>query len=128
MPLPVGYTVCGNPHPIIEKSIIVFFLVNITTGQSEIGYVNILDCTYTTSVNDPCLNFSIDYPVKKAVHKITACGIEVYWTDNLNGRRYIDLLNLPFVEDITGCNPNSTSEIDCNKLLIQPNFLIPFIN
>jgi hypothetical protein len=116
-------------HPIIEKSIIVLFLVNPSTNSSEIGIVNILDCTYTTKVNQSCLNFSINHPIKKAVHKITACGTEVYWTDNYNPRRYIDLDNLPFVETIDNCNTNTnTIEIDCNRLSIQPNFSIPQID
>jgi hypothetical protein len=127
-PLPEGYSAVGNPHAIIEKNLIVFFLYNTTSKQSEIGVVDILNCSYTTKINNTCLNFNMDFPIKKAVHKITACGTEIYWTDNYNGRRYVNLDSLPFIERIENCDTNSTTEIDCNKLNIQPNFLIPQID
>ena len=50
------------------------------------------DCIYHTFISAPCLNFNIDYPINKVVHKITNCTTEIYWTDGLNPRIYLDLI------------------------------------
>lgn len=122
--LPTGYSLIGT-HNIFERDIVVLFLVNPETGQSEIGKVT--KCTYSTVINAACLNFHIDFPIRKAVHKITNCGIELYWTDNRNQRRWLDLDNLPYQENLEDCSPDTSLTIDCNKLNIQPNFSIPNI-
>ncbi len=106
---PAGYQLIGN-HFIAEKNKHIFFLVNAATGQSEIGYMLNNDCVYHTFLNLECLNFNINHPIHKAVHKITNCTTEVYWTDGYNPRRYIDLDSAP---------------ANCNELSIQPNFDIP---
>lgn len=129
--LPGGYEVIGT-HNIIELETVIFFLANKQTNSSEIGKVVNDSCIYETVINGSCLNFSIERPILKAVHKITACTVEIYWTDNFNPRRWIDLLNLPFKEIVQGntdqpCNTVITTEIDCNKLNVQPNFSIPEI-
>lgn len=129
--LPEGYVVIGR-HFIPEKDKTVWFLVNPITGGSEIGVSSTLDCIYITLVNQSCLNFNINYPIHKSVHKITACGTEIYWTDAHNPRRYIDIDNLPFAQSFTSsaqepCQATTLSTIDCNKLNIQPNFSIPQI-
>lgn len=120
---PAGFRVIGNRH-IIEKDLIVLFLANPDTEESEIGVVQ--DCIYTTKINANCLNFDVNNPILKTVVKVTNCSTEIYFTDGKNGRRFIDLDNLPFRE-IPGCPPTTSSEIDCNKLSVQPNFAIPQI-
>jgi hypothetical protein len=107
---PSGYQIIGN-HFIAEKNKHIFFLVNGLTGGSEIGYMINNDCQYLTFLNLPCLNFKLNYPIQKVVHKITNCTTEIYWTDGLNPRRYLDLDKEPVT--------------DCNRLKIQPNFTIP---
>jgi hypothetical protein len=108
---PEDYVLIGE-HFIQEKNIHVFYLVQPDTGQSQIGKMINNDCVYHTVLADPCLNFNIDNPVFKTVHRITNCTTEIYWTDGLNPRRYLDLDNVP------------TTDI-CNNLKIQPNFSIP---
>lgn len=128
--LPQGYSVVGR-YSIIERDLIVFWLLNIPENKSQIGIVYTNQCSYEVKIDDStnsCLNLSINYPIKKAVHKITACGLEVYWTDNYNPRRFVDLLNLPYAEDISGCNTNASTTIDCNRLNVQPNFSVPNID
>lgn len=122
---PAGYKVCGI-HNIVENGYAVVFLVNEDTGDSEIGIVHHNTCTYETKINAKCLNFSMDDPILKAVHKLTNCSTEVYWPSKNNPRRFIDLDNLPF-QEIEGCPPTITGEIDCNKLNVQPDFAIPQI-
>jgi hypothetical protein len=107
---PEGYQVIGN-HFIPEKNKHVFFLVNATTGESEIGYMYNNNCEYVSYLNLPCLNFNINHPIQKVVHRITNCTTEIYWTDGYNVRRYLD---------IEGDAPTN-----CNTLSIQPNFSIP---
>jgi hypothetical protein len=85
------------------------------------------DCIYHTLVNAVCLNFNIDNPIHKAVHRITNCTTEVYWTDGLNPRRYLDIDNVPYIlrpnSDL--CDPRYTNELNCNRLSVQPDFSIP---
>lgn len=126
--IPQDYRVIGT-HPIYEKDLIVFWLVNPLTGDCEIGLGGLYDCIYTKQINAKCLNFDIDHPILKAEHKITDCSIEVYWTDRINRKRFIDLNNLPYVtilgDSKTNCETIITSKIDCNKLNVQPDFDIP---
>ena len=125
---PVDHHLIGT-HFIPEKNKHVFFLTNPNTGASQIGYMDNNDCVYRTYIEATCLNFNIDNPIHKVVHKITNCTTEIYWTDGLNSRRYLDLNpeNLPLVvkpgTDV--CDNETINVIDCNKLKIQPDFQIP---
>src|ERR1044072_5806130 len=127
--VPEGFKVIGT-HNIVERDIIILFLVNPTTGASEIGRVT--NCVYSRIINAPCLNFNLRYPIQKIVHKVTNCSLEVYFTDGLNPMRFIDLNDLPYKQivnadgnDATPCDVTTTTEIDCNKLSVRPNFSIP---
>ena len=136
---PDGYQNIGN-HFIQEKNLHIFFLTNPQTGGSQIGYMNNNDCVYhtlctpipntdlTVCATSDCLNFDINYPIQKSVHKITNCTTEVYWTDGLNPRRFINIEQVPYITEYTGdqnCDPIITPILDCNKLKVQPNFNIP---
>jgi hypothetical protein len=124
---PENYHLIGE-HFIQEQNKHIFFLTNPATGGSEIGYMDNNDCIYHTYISGNCLNFSIEHPIHKSVHKITNCTTEVYWTDGYNPRRYIDLQNPPYttvyVNDSV-CDPETIATIDCNKIKVQPNFSIP---
>jgi hypothetical protein len=127
---PEGYQLIGK-YFIQEQNKHIFFLVNtsVTTGGSEIGYMINNDCVYRTLVNAPCLNFQVNSPIHKVVHKITNCTTEIYWTDGFNPRRYLDINpeNIPYKlapgSDL--CDPEYTTELDCNRIKVQPNFDIP---
>lgn len=127
---PVGYRVIGE-HNMVSSRRTILYLVNSQTGDSEIGLRYNDSCTYTTIINARCLNFSVDYPIHKTVVKETNCDLQIYWTDGLNPRRWMDLNDLPFVEipdpDREGSFIKDTNQVDCNKLLVQPNFSIPTI-
>jgi hypothetical protein len=109
---PSGFTLIGK-HYIQEKAKHIFFLVNSSTGDSQIGYMVNNDCVYHSLLTAECLSFDINYPIHKAVHRITNCTTEIYWTDGLNPRRFLDIDNVPTSGDI------------CNKLSVQPDFNIP---
>jgi len=123
---PKSYLLIGT-HFINEKNKHIFFLVNPLTSMSQIGYMENNDCIYHVLVEAACLNFNVDHPIHKVVHKITNCTIELYWTDGLNPRRWLDINNIPYLlkpgSDL--CNPEFTNELDCNQIKIQPNFSIP---
>jgi len=123
---PKSYLLIGT-HFINEKNKHIFFLHNPVNGDSEIGYMENNDCIYHTLVNAPCLNFNLNNPIHKVVHKITNCTIEIYWTDGFNVRRYLDLNNIPYLiqPNANLCNPAYTNQLDCNQIKIQPNFSIP---
>jgi hypothetical protein len=126
---PTGYHLIGT-HFIGEQNKHIFFLTNPETGDSQIGYMDNNDCVYRVYVSAKCLGFDIKYPILKAVHKITNCTTEVYWTDGLNPRRYIDLNNIPYklAPNADLCDPIYTTELDCNQLNVQPNFNIPALD
>jgi hypothetical protein len=128
---PSDYALIGR-HFIQEKSKHVFFITNPLTNNSEIGYMDNNDCIYHTFISAPCLNFNVNYPINKVVHKITNCTTEIYWTDGLNPRRYLDLNpeTIPYIlsPNSEECNVIYTNEIDCNQLNLQPNFSIPNID
>jgi hypothetical protein len=112
---------------ILERNMILVWLTDPVKGGCEIGKVEA--GVYTTLISDPGLNFHVDFPILKAFYRIVHCGLEVFWTDRRNPRRYLNLDQLPFKEipDPSGCGFISTSEVDLNKLLVQPNFSIPFV-
>lgn len=123
---PTGYKLIGS-HFIPEKRKNIFFLANPNTGDSEIGYMDNNDCQYHTLINAACLNFDVKNPIPKVVHRITNCTTELYWTDGVNPRRYLDIENIPYklVSGTPSCDPVYSDELDCNQLKLQPDFSIP---
>jgi hypothetical protein len=127
---PEGYVLIGK-HYISEKNKHIFFLANEGDLKSEIGYMDNNDCVYRSLVNADCLNFNVNYPIHKVVHKITDCDTEIYWTDGLNNRRFLNIDNIPWVTVFEGDICDIVTEngvLDCNKIEIQPNFEIPELN
>lgn len=90
-----------------------------------------------------CLGFNINNPVR-ATYKITDCSLNLYFTDDLNQRRFIyfdyadnDPRGLLVVQDkfkeVTGVDPENcdlpiySEDLDCNKIKYHPSFEIPCI-
>lgn len=123
---PEDFKLIGS-HFIQEQNKHIFFLANPNTGDSQIGYMDNNDCVYRIYINDKCLSFNVNFPIQKVVHKITNCTTEIYWTDGINPRRFLDLNNIPYktVVGNTICDVQTFKEIDCNKIRVQPNFAIP---
>ena len=105
---PTGYKLIGS-HFIPEKRKNIFFLANPNTGDSEIGYMDNNDCQYHTLINAACLNFDVKNPIRKVVHRITNCTTELYWTDGVNPRRYLDIDTSLVSKTINGIDPASES-------------------
>jgi len=126
---PDGFLLIGK-HFIPEQNKYIFFITNPNTGNSQIGYMENNDCIYKVYTQGECLNFKIDYPIHKVVHKITNCTTEIYWTDGINPRRYLNLVDIPYIlsSGSNFCNPKYTNEIDCNQLKLQPDFKVPLLS
>ncbi len=160
----VGFNVIGFKF-IIEENRTLFFLVNPSTNESEIGEIkdisfedqelfvedinkvydcidckglinasypvlhlkNIEKCSYKTIISASCLNFKIDNPID-IEYKVLECGTTIYFSDNLNGRRYINLADLPYETFKINCEVIKGDNIDCNKMELQPNFSVPCIS
>lgn len=91
-------------------------------------------CTYTTLLNAKCLNFSINNPIHKIVHRIVdlnddanRCGTEIYWADGVNPRRFINLDDLPFETNIIDCDRVKSNIVDCDLMEVQPTVSLPCI-
>lgn len=99
-------------------------------------------CVYRTIANDDCLNFRREFPVDSIVYRIVDCGIEIFFTDNNNNRRYLVFQYDTPADDLTihqrfykiigtqmePCEePIYSTELDCNKLNIQPDGPLPCI-
>lgn len=120
--VPDGYKVIGRVN-ITQLSKVLYCLVNPTTGNSLVSYVDNNDCTLLNYLDDSIsgsdlLNFNINHPILKFEVKSTNCSTQVYFTDNFNPRRFIDLNDLPWRAGIVG-------QIDTNKMLVQPVFSVP---
>ena len=119
------YTYIGS-IPLTEGRFAIFTTNNI---DSEIGIFNPKDCTYTRVVNDTCLGFNTGYLISgKSRYSTRDCTETIYWADSgLNSRRYMNLNNPPYINTGTDCDPNLTNRLDCARLLLDPNFVVPTI-
>jgi len=59
--------------------------------SSEIGLFEEDICRYRPIVNDPCLNFSKLHLITGASRLLDDCSWEVYWADNLNPDRHMNI-------------------------------------
>lgn len=91
--------------------------------------------TYETILNDSCnncLNFSLDFPIKTPVIKNEKSGVTLYWTDNLNPPRYLELNNLEQYsfegEELCGDDSNTEETcVACRKLNIFKDSVVPIL-
>lgn len=125
MDFPEGYILIGKRF-ISERNKHIFFLVKPDKSGSQIGYMDNNDGIYHVLINDADLNFDPNWPIHKIAYRITDCSTEIYWPDN-NGRRYLDIDNIPKVlkSGTPLCSPIYEDDVDINQLKIESNFLIP---
>lgn len=100
-------------------------------------------CDYRIITSSSCLGFNINYPVD-IEYKITDCGLNIYFTDALNERRFVYfdyengnvydnlIINKKFLEisgyDSNKCDvPIYTNILDCNKIKVHPEYTKPCI-
>jgi hypothetical protein len=107
--------------------------------QEETAY-----CFYTMLVSSPCLAFDVHYPVD-VEYKLGNCSLNLYFTDNINERRYIyfnyenDDVTQPLVlqdrfkiqvgESDDDCKtPIYSDDLDCEKIKFHPNYQRPCVS
>ena len=77
-------------------------------------------CVESSIVDNKCLNFNIDHPVRM-IDKQTNCGYKLYLDDDFNPPRYIDL-DVP--NGIDDCNKPYDS-FSCDRIKIFKDFCSP---
>jgi hypothetical protein len=100
--------------------------------NSEIGIFDESACSYTTIVNDSCLNFKKSYLITGAFRERYDCQRAIYWDDGLNPSRVLNIDNVPWIQDCTtdpqGCiTCVDTDSLDCEKIRIAPLIKHPCI-
>ena len=117
------YTIIGILHK--YKTEWVVFSTNNT--YSEIGTFDEADCSYTTLINDSCLNFNTKYMITGAVKYNADCTYSAYWADGNNPDRTINLdpTRIPYI-----CSPDLSpnacgaqicnNRLDCEQLRLHP--------
>ena len=126
--LPKGYKYIGSKF-VLEKDFHIVFLANSTNNKSEIGFFYPKTCSYTRVINENCLNFKTQYPIK-ARYKYIDCELHVYFQDGFNRNRHINLDNLPYVKvfnNTTGCLTESTV-FNCSVINIQNDLTPPVVH
>lgn len=122
---PERFTVIGR-KTIVERGVTILLLSDPLTGESEIGTTQ--KCQYTSVLNHDCLNFDIDHPIQSIEYKLVGDEIEIYFTDFFNPRRFLNFSHLPYKQIENDCGlPTLSTEIECNRLNVQPDFRIPII-
>ena len=112
------YTIIGAIH-LGEDSWAIYSTDN---QNSEIGLFKEESCSYTTVVNDPCLNFSTQHLIKGTAKENFDCTMQVYWDDGLNPSRTMNMDEPPFKKVATTVNDCTTYDLiyplqlDCEEL------------
>ena len=118
----VPYTIIGAIHTYADQWVI----YSTDDNNSEIGLFDDSKCTYTTIVNDQCLNFNKKHLIVGASKENFDCTWQVYWDDGNNPSRTLNIDNVPYVQiqtSPTGADCKvfqDTNQLDCEKLRLAP--------
>jgi hypothetical protein len=102
-----------------EHDDVILFLYD-PLGQHEIGKLNSATCTYSTILVAPCLNFSDKYPINALYKLRNGCDPYVYFTDNLNTYKVLNLNDLAQYE--------LGGSYWCPKMDFSRDYFIPCFN
>lgn len=110
--LPEGYEFVGSIK--LDNNNVILFSTNTTT--SEIGLFNRGD--YQSLINTPCLNFQTNKAVRGKYRIIKGCERIIYFVDNYNTDKAINIDQLDSYKDTSG-------EWDCNLMNLNPDYIVP---
>jgi hypothetical protein len=116
------YTVIG----IVRKSGTEWVIFSTNNTDSEIGILDESTCSYNVVVNDKCLGFRTTNLITGVAKKNYDCTYSVYWQDNLNPDRAMNLDRVPYkvigdANDDPDCyTPLYSDELDCDALRLHP--------
>ena len=113
------YDIIGYAHK-TKTEWVIFSTNNIS---SEIGIFDESDCSYRALINDSCLSFNRTNLITAVVNENYDCTWSVYWQDNLNPDRVMNLDNIPYL-----CEPAEdpcdddvcTDRLDCDAIRLHP--------
>lgn len=129
-----SFSIIGYAH--IEKTRWVIFSTN--DNESEIGIFEESNCSYTVLINDTCLNFNRANLITAITKENYDCTFSVYWQDNNNPDRVMNLSKIPYkqhYEDVNNpgvpvsqCPDGSCCELvndspltlDCDAIRLHP--------
>jgi len=115
---PAGKTIIGSTLTDTDETILFYYD---PAGDHEIGLFNPNNCGYTQLIHGSCLNFSDKYPINAIVKIRNGCDRVVYFTDNYNKYRVLNIDNLSNV-----LHPDSGA-LQCSKLLYTKEYFKPCI-
>jgi hypothetical protein len=113
---PSGKKVIG--HALTETDDVIVFLYD-RNGNHEIGKYSGTTCKYETLVIGNCLNFSQNHPINAIYRVRNGCDGHVYFTDNYNDYRVINISDL---DQYLG------DGLICPKLEFSRDYSIPTID
>lgn len=124
-----GYVINGSI--LINDNFTVIFSTN--GIKSEIGIFNSQD-QYSVLISSSCLNFSDQYPIIGRYKIHNGCERIIYFTDNYNPIRSINLDSLISYTELDGSGnhlpvlqANATDRWNCNLMKFNPDYSIPQI-
>lgn len=139
----IPYTVIGGIHLYGDKWVI-FSTDNegrdpingnpTNDKASEIGEFDDSTCTYTTLINDPCLNFHKDNLIIGVSKENFDCSWQIYFDDGYNPSRTINLNDIPYLQynstpgqDCAVYVNFEPLQLDCEKIRLAPLLDTPTI-
>jgi hypothetical protein len=120
--LATPYPICGLIYIDGDRWVI---MSTDNNNNHEIGLFVESTCTYTTIVNDPCLNFSILHLVFGVAKENHDCTWQIYFTSHGNPDRTLNIDNVPWIQncvtDAFGCiTCTDTAQLDCDAIRLAP--------
>jgi hypothetical protein len=122
------------PYPIIGtiyKQGDQWYIFSTDDVSSEIGLLDDSKCEYTTIINDPCLNFNRKHLISGAAKENYDCTWQVYWDDNSNPSRTLNVDNIPWIQ-VEVQPPGAAcieyaniDSLDCEKIRLAPLMQTP---
>lgn len=97
-------------------------------------YTTILDDCCSDCGSDPnpkCLGFNVDFPIRDIIIKTENVGDVIYWTDNNNPPRYLELDDIQQYKEVGENCTDATLPcacVDCDKLRIFPLYKNPKVD
>ena len=133
----IPYTIIGGIHLYGDKWII-YSTDNegtLNDKSSEIGEFDDSTCTYTTLVNDDCLNFHKDHLIIGVAKENFDCSWQVYWDDGNNPSRTLNINDVPYLQEIASSSTGACIiyqnitplQLDCEKIRLTPLLNTPNI-
>jgi hypothetical protein len=112
-----------------------WILFSTNNTQSEIGIFNENNEQYSQVVRDNCLGFKQTNLITGSAKENYDCTWSVYWQDNLNPDRVLNLDRIPYLTTGNNLSPDTdcfvpeyTANLDCDALRLHPLVTQPCVS